>query len=162
MSRQLLERDKKELKKLSQPSFTFSMDTVNFLFIKKFNPFINQLKLGNLIHSEIKKDVWVSPILLKIDIDYENLENFTMTFRNKFRLQTSQWGFNELFNQSKATNSVSRNYSSLVAPIKNGGLNNKVTNHMKNTLNATNQENISSNSQKFQLEPYGIKGRKRL
>ncbi len=72
MSRQLLERGKKELKKLSQPSFTFSMDTVNFLFIEKFKPFINQLKLGSLIHAEIKKDVWVSPILLEMDIDYEN------------------------------------------------------------------------------------------
>lgn len=97
MSHQLLERGKKELKKLSQPSFTFSMDTVNFLFIEKFRPFINQLKLGNLIHAEIKKDVWLSPILLKMDIDYDNPENFTMTFGNRFRLQTSEWVFNEYY-----------------------------------------------------------------
>lgn len=162
MSRQLLERGKKELKKLSQPSFTFSMDTVNFLFIEKFTPFINQLKLGSLIHAEIKKDVWVSPILLEMDIDYENPENFTMTFGNKFRLQTSEWVFNELFNQSKVTNSVSRNYSSLVAPIKNGGLNDEVANYMKNALNAANQEIINSDNQDISIGPYGIKGRKRL
>lgn len=162
MSRQLLERGKKELKKLSQPSFTFSMDTVNFLFIEKFKPFINQLKLGSLVHAEIKKDVWVSPILLEMDIDYENPENFTMTFGNKFRLQTSEWVFNELFNQSKVTNSVSRNYSSLVAPIKNGGLNDEVTNYMKNALNAANQEIISSKNQEISIGPYGIKGRKQL
>lgn len=35
MSHQLLERGKKELKKLSQPSFTFSMDTVNFFIYRK-------------------------------------------------------------------------------------------------------------------------------
>lgn len=162
MSRQLLERGKKELKKLSQPSFTFSMDTVNFLFIEKFKPFISQLKLGSLIHAEIKKDVWVSPILLEMDIDYENPENFTMTFGNKFRLQTSEWVFNELFNQSKVTNSVSRNYSSLVAPIKNGGLNDEVTNYMKNALNAANQEIINSDNQDISIGTYGIKGRKRL
>ena len=162
MSHQLLERGKKELKKLSQPSFTFSMDTVNFLFIEKFRPFINQLKLGNLIHAEIKKDVWVSPILLEMDIDYDNPENFTMTFGNRFRLQTSEWVFNELFNQSKVTNSVSRNYSSLVAPIKSGGLNDEVAEYMKNALNTANQEIISSQNQDISIGTYGIKGRRKL
>ena len=71
MSRQLLERGKKEMKKLSQPSFTFSMELANFLFIEKFKPFIDELKLGSLIHAEVRDDVWVSPILLEIDIDYD-------------------------------------------------------------------------------------------
>jgi len=162
MSIELLKYGKKELQKLSQPSFTFSMDTVNFLFIEKFKPFIDQLKLGSLIHAEIKKDVWVSPILLEMDIDYENSENFTMTFGNKFRLQTCEWVFNELFNQSKVTNSVSRNYSSLVAPIKNGGLNDEVTAYMKNALNTANQEIISSENQDISIGTYGIKGRRKL
>lgn len=162
MSRQLLERGKKEIKKLSQPSFTFSMELANFLFIEKFKPFIDELKLGSLIHAEVRDDVWVSPILLKIDIDYDNPENFTMTFGNKFRLETSEWTFNELFNQSKTSNSVSRNYSSLIAPIKNGGLNDEVTAYMKNSLNAANQEIISSENQDISVGSYGIRGRKKL
>ena len=162
MSKQLLERGKKELKKLSQPSFTFSMELANFLFIEKFKPFIDELKLGSLIHAEVKEDVWVSPILLEIDIDYDNPENSTMTFGNKFRLETSEWTFNELFNQSKVSNSVSRNYSSLIAPIKNGGLNDEVTAYMKNSLNAANQEIISSENQDISVGSYGIKGRKKL
>ncbi|MBQ6144029.1 MAG: hypothetical protein IJI84_06115 [Clostridia bacterium] len=162
MSKQLLERGKKEMKKLSQPSFTFSMELANFLFAEKFKPFIDELKLGSLIHAEVKEDVWVSPILLEIDIDYDNPENFTMTFGNKFRLETSEWTFNELFNQSKTTNSVSRNYSSLIAPIKNGGLNDQVTAYMQNSLNAANQEIISSENQDISVGSYGIKGRKKL
>lgn len=162
MTLQLLESGKKQLTKLSKPSFTFSMDAVNFLFIEKFKPFINRLKLGSLVHAEIKKDVWVSPILLEMDIDYDNPENFTMTFGNKFRLETSEWLFNELFNQSKVTNSISRNYSSLVAPIKNGGINDEVSSYMKNALNTANQEIISSQNQDISIGTYGIKGRKRL
>ncbi len=162
MSKQLLERGKKEMKKLSQPSFTFSMELANFLFAEKFKPFIDELKLGSLIHAEVKEDVWVSPILLEIDIDYDNPENFTMTFGNKFRLETSEWTFNELFNQGKTTNSVSRNYSSLIAPIKNGGLNDQVTAYMQNSLNAANQEIISSENQDISVGSYGIKGRKKL
>ena len=162
MSKQLLERGKKEMKKLSQPSFTFSMELANFLFAEKFKPFINELKLGSLIHAEVKEDVWVSPILLEIDIDYDNPENFTMTFGNKFRLETSEWTFNELFNQSKTSSSVSRNYSSLIAPIKNGGLNDQVTAYMQNSLNAANQEIISSENQDISVGSYGIKGRKKL
>ena len=162
MSRQLLERGKKEMKKLSQPSFTFSMELANFLFIEKFKPFIDELKLGSLIHAEVRDDVWVSPILLEIDIDYDNPENFTMTFGNKFRLETNEWTFNELFNQSKTSNSVSRNYSSLIAPIKNGGLNDEVTAYMKNSLNAANQEIISSENQDISVGSYGIRGRKKL
>lgn len=162
MSKQLLERGKKEMKKLSQPSFTFSMELANFLFAEKFKPFIDELKLGSLIHAEVKEDVWASPILLEIDIDYDNPENFTMTFGNKFRLETSEWTFNELFNQSKTTNSVSRNYSSLIAPIKNGGLNDQVTAYMQNSLNAANQEIISSENQDISVGSYGIKGRKKL
>lgn len=132
------------------------------MFIEKFKPFINQVKLGNLIHTEIKNDVWVSPILLEMDIDYETPENFTMTFGNKFRLKTCEWVFNELFNQSKVTNSVSRNYSSLVAPIKNGGPNDEVTVYMKNALNTENQEIISSQNQDISIGTYGIKGRRKL
>ena len=162
MSKQLLERGKKEMKKLLQPSFTFSMELANFLFAEKFKPFIDELKLGSLIQAEVKEDVWVSPILLEIDIDYDNPENFTMTFGNKFRLETSEWTFNELFNQSKTSNSVSRNYSSLIAPIKNGGLNDQVTAYMQNSLNAANQEIISSENQDISVGSYGIKGRKKL
>ena len=120
------------------------------------------IMIGNLIHAEIKKDVWVSPILLEMDIDYDNPENFTMTFGNRFRLQTSEWVFSELFNQSKVTNSVSRNYSSLVAPIKSGGLNDEVTEYMKNALNTANQEIISSQNQDISIGTYGIKGRRKL
>ena len=161
MAKQLLERTRKELKRLSQPSFNFSMDVVNFLFIEKFKPFINEIKLGSLIHAEIKRDNWVNPILLEIDIDYENPENFTMTFGNKYRLETSQWTFKELFDQSKVTNGVSRNYSGILAPIKGGGLNDQVTKYMTSELNAANQEIISSENQEVTIGTYGIRGTKR-
>lgn len=123
MAEQLLDQGTKKLKTYSQPTFNFSMDAVNFLFLEKFKPFIDEMKLGSTIHAEISEGNWVSPILLEMSIDYENPENFTMTFGNQFRLQTSQWTFNELFNQSKVTNSVASNFSGIMAPIKSGGLN---------------------------------------
>lgn len=162
MATQLMEQGKQELTRLSQPSFTFSMDVVNFLFIEKFKPFINELKLGSLVHAEIKKDNWVSPILLEMDIDYDNPNNFTMTFGNKYRLQTNEWTFKELFDQSKVTNSVSRNYSGLLAPIKNGGLDDRVSEYMNNALDSANQEILNSKSQDISIGDYGIKGRKKL
>lgn len=161
MALQLLGQTRKELETLSKPSFTFSMDVVNFLFLEKFKPFIDQAKLGSLIHSEIKRDVWVSPILLEMDISYDNPDSFTMTFGNRYRLETGEWTFKELFDQSKVTNSVSRNYSGLLAPIKNGGLDDQVTEYMNNALNAANQEIISSTNQDVSIGNYGIKCRKK-
>ena len=58
---QLLEAGYKKLDEVSVPSFTFSMTTMNFLFIEKFTNMISQLEFGAIISVQLSDGTWVYP-----------------------------------------------------------------------------------------------------
>ena len=61
------------LSKLSQPAYRFSVDTENFLFSKKFQPYSSQLNTGCLIDVELPDRSIASLILQKLEIGYEEM-----------------------------------------------------------------------------------------
>ncbi|MBQ3573813.1 MAG: hypothetical protein IJA16_04380, partial [Clostridia bacterium] len=91
VARQLYEQGKNALTRISQPNYNFSLEAMNFLFMKEYEHFTLQCKLGCTVNAEIREDEWVSPVLLEMEIDYGNPDNFSMTWGNRYRLQTAEW-----------------------------------------------------------------------
>lgn len=164
MSEQLLEQGYNELKIQSQPTLTFSMNAVNFLFQKKFQPFIDEIgfQLGSVINVEYKPNQWVYPILLEMVIDFDNPSSFSMTFGNRFRLKTAEWSYAELANESRsATANVNANSSLWSKPVKSGILD-EVSDYMTNSLNLINQDIINNKDGEVSIGNYGIRCREKL
>lgn len=161
IANQLLEQGIETAKTLSQPSFTFSLDTTNFLFIEKFKPFIDQIELGCTVAVEIEEGNWAYPILLEMTLDYDNPDSFSMTFGNRFRLSDAEWTFAELHNeQVKTTSQVGSTLQIASEPVLNGTVN-SFEEYMTNNLIAANQQIQSTADNEMTFGSFGLRGRKK-
>lgn len=161
IANQLLEQGRSVLDKISQPSFTFELSSVNFLFMQIFMPFIQQIQLGCLINVEIKEDDWVYPILLEMVLDYDNPTSFSMTFGNRFRLNTGEWTFADLHNEtSKVSSQVGSTLGVIAEPVLNGTVN-ELSEYMNNSLIAANQLIQSTTDNEVTMGGFGLRLRKK-
>lgn len=167
---QLVDAGYEKLEVVSQPSFSFELESTNFLFIEKFKPFIDQLiqiekekgsLFGCILNVELDDGNWVYPYLQEMEISYDDPDNFSMTFGNRFRLSNDTYTFNELHNETtSAVSSVGSLLSAVSQPVVNGTID-AVTNYMKTALNLANQSIKATEDNEFTFGSYGIKGRKK-
>lgn len=167
---QLVDAGYEKLEVVSQPSFSFELESANFLFIEKFKPFIDQLikiekdkgsLFGCILNVELDDGNWVYPYLQEMEINYEDPDSFTMKFGNRFRLSNDTYTFNELHNETtSAVSSVGSLLSAVSQPVVNGTID-AVTSYMKTALNLANQSIKATEDNEFTFGSYGIKGRKK-
>lgn len=170
VANQLVDAGYEKLKVVSQPSFSFKLDSTNFLFIEKFKPFIDQLLsieknkgslFGSILNVQLEDDNWVYPYLQEMEIQYDDPDSFSMTFGNRFRLSDETYTFNELHNETtSAVSSVGSLLSAVSQPVTNGTID-AVTKYTKTALVAANQAIKSTEDNEFTFGSYGIKGRKK-
>lgn len=157
---QLLEAGYKKIEEVSIPSFTFSMNTMNFLFIEKFKNMISQLDFGAIINVRLNDGTWVYPYFQEMEFNYDEPENLTLTFSNRFRMSTNKWIFSDMNNDtSSAVSSVNSLLSSAATPVTNGTID-RVTSYMDNSLIAANQAIQATEDNEFTFGGFGIRGRK--
>ncbi|MBP7510062.1 MAG: phage tail protein, partial [Prolixibacteraceae bacterium] len=85
------------LSKVAQPRYTFELNMANFLFIKEFEPFIAQLAFGEEITVEISAGSFLYPVLLGIDFNYDDPNQFKMLLSNRLRMGDEEFQYNDLF-----------------------------------------------------------------
>lgn len=162
VARQLYEQGKNALTRISQPNYNFSLEAINFLFMKEYEHFALQCKLGCTVNAEIREDEWVSPVLLEMEIDYGNPDNFSMTWGNRYRLQTAEWTWAELNNEvSKTSGVVSANFSDMIKPVRSGDLG-KFAEFMNSALDTSRNAVLAGNNQSMLIDSHGILGRKEI
>lgn len=162
VARQLYEQGKNALTRISQPNYNFSLEAMNFLFMKEYEHFALQCKLGCTVNAEIREDEWVSPVLLEMEIDYGNPDNFSMTWGNRYRLQTAEWTWAELNNEvSKTSGVVSANFSDMIKPVRSGDLD-KFAEFMNSALDTSRNAVLAGNNQSMLIDSHGILGRKEI
>ncbi len=157
-AQELYDQSKLVLAKLSQPRYEFSIDSANFLFLKEYARFTEQLCLGSTIRVELDDERYFTPVLLEYSFDFYNPTNFSLTFGNRMRLDDSLYGFSDLIeNAITAGNSVnvnsalwsdwSKNYESSVSSFINGA------------LDASKNNIITSVDQEIIIDSVGLRGR---
>lgn len=83
MLRSFLDFGQKELDKISQPTYSFSATLANLFVIPEFKEHAEDFKCGNYISVSINDNYRLDKVkILGFDIDYENPENFTVSFGN--------------------------------------------------------------------------------
>ena len=71
--------------KISSPSYQFAVDSINFFFSDEYKPFLRTIKTGSTVALEISDGKIVYPMLLQVDLDYEQEAQLKLTFSNKLR-----------------------------------------------------------------------------
>lgn len=162
VARQLYDQGKNALTRISQPNYNFSLETMNFLFMKEYEHFALQCELGCTVNAEIREDEWVSPILLEIDIDFHNPDDFSMVWGNRYRLQTAEWSWAELNNQvNKTSGVVSANFSDMIKPVRSGDLD-RFAEFVNSALDTAKNAVLAGNHQAMMIDSHGVLGRKSI
>lgn len=78
--KELLVAGYKKLKTISRPTLSFSTSMKNIYAIPEFEPILHQFKLGNFIKVRIRKDFIKKARLLEVQLDFDDLSNFSCTF----------------------------------------------------------------------------------
>jgi hypothetical protein len=101
------------LAKTSIPRYEFSGEYSNFISLKEFSAFTEELELGKVITVKKDDNTTLGAALLELSITYDNPTDFSMTFSNRFRLDNSVFIYGDIFSsaaqissQSNATPSV--------------------------------------------------------
>lgn len=79
---ELMKSAAKELKSLCKPSLEFSMTMANILALPEFEPLVDQFQLGNFIKVEIREGYVKRTRLLEVNLNFDDLSDFSCTFGN--------------------------------------------------------------------------------
>jgi Protein of unknown function (DUF1142). len=153
-AQELHEQGQKVLNRLAQPRYTFTLDSVNFLFLEHFKRFSDQLELGSVITIEKETDVWFYPILLEVSFNWDNPDLFEMTFGNRYRLDDSGYTFADLISQSvNSSRSVSANWKDIT---RFNDYKDEVIGVLKNAWDVSKNAIVSANNQNIVWDESGL------
>lgn len=78
--KELLVAGSKKLKAISKPTLSFSASMKNIYAMPEFEPILHQFSLGNFIRVMIRKDFIKKARLLEVQLNFNDLSNFSCTF----------------------------------------------------------------------------------
>lgn len=156
----LYDRAASRLAWISQPTQEFSVDVENFIFIKEFEQWSEQLETGCLINVELDVNDIAHLFLSNITINYDD-RKLTMTFGNRFNKFDPKSLFdNMLGNISKTANTL--NYiKEILYPIKSGEFN-AMKEALQTSRNLSMGAALSTEDEEVIIDGSGYTSRKKL
>lgn len=157
-AKELMDRAKSQLVKISSGQKTYSVDTRSFLFNKHFKHFSEQLCAGAIIYVETKKDKMEQLHLTGIDINFDD-KSTNFTLGNKY----DRSDLKALYEDALGQNSKSFNELKYIASIIEDQQ--KQLNYQQNwvaELRTLTLDNVlTSEDQAIEINNRGLIGRKR-
>lgn len=155
----LYNKAKSILSDISVPTEELSLDTNNFIFQKEFLPYTEQLNTGVIIDVEIKDDVIVSYILLKMEVNYQD-KTINLTFGNKYRSSAAEKLWSDWESKvSKSSTTLTYERSKYGKAVNSGSLD-RMNTFMKSSLDLTLNQIKSSDGQSLDIKDSGLKARR--
>lgn len=95
------------LSEIAVPTYEFSVDSGNFLFVEEFEPFRKNFELGSGIYLKIGETQVITPIAIEIEFEFEDESKFSLVFSNRFKRHDN---VNTLKNMIEKSYSSSRTF----------------------------------------------------
>lgn len=102
MRRDLLNAALTKLATVSKPQFTLDIDAVNFTEIPEFMDYTKELELGNIITVDMGDGLITEARILKIHMDWDKPDNFSITISSKNSLDGFEYEFAEILSLPNA------------------------------------------------------------
>lgn len=148
------------LTRISEPTQEFSIDVENFLFVKEFVEWSDQLRTGCLINVELDTDDIASLFLSNITVNYDDKE-LSMTFGNRFNRFDPKAMFNNVLgNIKKSANSIGY-IKEILYPVKNGEFD-AMREAIESSQILTKNMALTSTNQEIIIDDTGMLGRRML
>ena len=156
----LYDRAVKKLERISQPTQEFDIDVQNFLFVKEFEPFSDQLETGCLINVELDENDVAMLFLSNITVNYDD-ETLSLTFGNRFNRFDNKSLFDGALGDIKKTANTISYMKEILYPIKNGELN-IMKEYLENSRTLSKNMVLSASDEEVLIDDSGYTGRKML
>lgn len=156
----LYDRAKNRLNQVSRPTQEFNVDVENFIFIKDFEQWSEQLETGCLINVELNTNDIALLFLSNITINYDD-KKLTMTFGNRFNKFDAKSLFNNVLGKiNKSANTLSY-IKDILYPIKNGEFN-AMREAIQTSRDLTMGQALASKNEEVVIDGSGYTGRRLL
>ena len=156
----LYDRSVAQLEKVAYPTQEFSLDVENFIFIKEFEHWSEQLETGCLINVEIDDDDVAALFLTSFEVNYED-KKLTMTFGNRYNRFDPKALFDKVLgNISKTANTLAY-IKDTIYPIESGEFN-KMKEALETSRTLTKNAVLSSENEQVIIDDTGYTGRRLL
>ena len=99
-------------KELIDPCKSFSINLANFLSLKEFVDFANDIQLGDRMLAEIEPNEFTSVRFLSMQIDFQNIENLSLEFANKYNKYSDVLMFRKLIGSVSDTFDIQNSFNS--------------------------------------------------
>lgn len=154
----LYDRSLSQLLRVSKPTQEFSVDVENFIFIKEFEKWSEQLETGCLINVELNVNDIASLFLSNMTINYDD-HSLNMTFGNRFNKFDTKSLFNDVLGKiTKSANTLSY-IKEVLYPIKSGEFN-SMKEALQTSRNLTMGQALASTNEDVVIDGSGYTGRK--
>lgn len=152
----LMEYGQEQLRKMSYPSYTFSLDSSNFLALDEFIAFKNQFHLGSKIYLEMTDGSVLSPIVIGAEIEMDDPSKLKLVFCDTYSATDEAMKMVDILGQSvsvsKTTAANRFNYSAFV----DSGASTSVRDFMNGSLNYSKNKIQSANGQGISMDDSGL------
>lgn len=156
----LYDRAYANLQKVSVPTQQFSIDVENFVFIKAFQHFTDQLATGKIINVEIGDNDIAELFLTNITINYAD-RDLSLTFGNRFNKFDTKSLFDNALGSIQKTSNTLNYIKDAIYPIKDGEFN-AMQDAINNSRTLTKGSALASDGQEVVIDDTGYMGRKML
>lgn len=157
---ELYNRAKRSLSVASSPAQEFSVDTEDFIFVKSFLRWSQQLEVGCLINVELDDGGIAELFLTAIQLNWDD-KSLVLTFGNRLNRSDPQSLFhNVLGDVQKSSNSISY-IKDILYPVKNGQLSD-LEESVQNLHTLTLDTALVSQNGEVLINSTGYTGRKKL
>lgn len=156
----LYDRAKSRLARVSQPTREFDIDAENFIFVKEFSHWSEQLETGCLINVELEPDDIALLFLSNITVNYED-NSLSLTFGNRFNKFDPKTLFDDVLGDVSRSANTLGYLKEILYPIKSGEFN-SMKEAIQTSRNLTMSGAIASDNQEVLIDSTGYTGRKLL
>lgn len=147
------------LQDMSKPNHYFTVESANFLTLDQFIDFVKQFSLCEKVYLHMDDTVY-EPIVLAVEIDFDDLSNFSIEFNEYFRSGSRGADLKQLLDQSiSSSHSLDFNqylYSSFVT----SGAKTSVDQFMKSAIDAMKNNIMAGTNNELQIDGTGLRCRK--
>lgn len=107
VARNLFDYGVESLAELATPTYEFSIDSTNFLFLSEFERFKDELELGKGIYLNLASEGVITPNVIGVGVDFTRESKLDLTFSNRYKKKN---GFKTLESMIKKSYSSGRDF----------------------------------------------------
>lgn len=145
------------LEKVSQPSYSFTVDSADFLVMDEFEAFKNALSLGKRVYLKLDNGRVLTPLLLGFSHTFDEQSGLTLEFSNKFTSNDENDRLVDLLEQSVSMGKkLDMNRETYVAFVESHA-NTAIDDYMNNMLNLAVKAILSEKNEVVSINENGIR-----